>query len=75
MSCYFDDFVIASTPQLAVNSQQTVELLDLLGWAFDKAGPKAHSFSQKVSALGATDLNALCRSFVPPQKMHVFAVA
>ena len=53
MSCYFDDFVIFSPPELANNSQSTLSLmLDILGWAFDKEGPKSDNFSARVSALG-----------------------
>jgi len=53
MSCYFDDFVVFSPPELANNSQSSLGLmLDILGWAFDKEGPKSDSFSARVSALG-----------------------
>lgn len=53
MSCYFDDFIVAATPGLAQNSQQSVSLLfDLLGWAFDRSGDKADIFSDTVAALG-----------------------
>ena len=53
MSCYFDDFVVFSPPELANNSQSSLSLmLDILGWAFDKEGPKSDSFSSRVSALG-----------------------
>eukprot|EP00434_Breviolum_minutum_P014069 symbB.v1.2.012406.t1/scaffold831.1/size159220/2 len=53
MSCYFDDFVIFSPPELSNNSQSTLSLtLDILGWAFDKEGPKSDNFSARVSALG-----------------------
>ena len=55
LSCYFDDYVIASTPELAHNTQQTFGLLlDLLGWQYDKDGPKADVFSHHVTALGVT---------------------
>ena len=53
MSCYFDDFIIASTPGLVDNSQRAVSLLfDILGWAFDKSGVKSDRFSNSVAALG-----------------------
>ena len=53
MSCYYDDFVIFTTPALEENTQQVIALMfDLLGWAFDKTGAKADVFSQTVSALG-----------------------
>ena len=41
LSCYFDDFVSFSPPQLASNSQAALCLmLDVLGWGFDKEGPQ-----------------------------------
>jgi len=53
MSCYFDDFVIPSTPGLAGNTQQALSLMfDLLGWAYDRGGDKADVFSSSVAALG-----------------------
>lgn len=53
LSCYFDDFVIASTPELAHNTQSSLSVfLDLLGWAYDKVGPKADNFSPSTAALG-----------------------
>lgn len=60
MSCYFDDFVISSTPSLASNAQQSASLMfDLLGWAYDRSGNKADVFSDVVSALGVMfDLSA-----------------
>ena len=53
LSCYFDDFVSFSPPQLASNSQAALCLmLDVLGWGFDKEGPKSDDYSQLVCALG-----------------------
>ena len=53
LSCYFDDFVAFSPPDLCSNSQSVLcLLLDLLGWRFDKEGPKSDDFSSTVSALG-----------------------
>ena len=53
LSCSFDDFVAFSPPGLCNNSQSVLcLLLDLLGWRFDKEGPKSDDFSQTVSALG-----------------------
>ena len=62
MSCYFDDFVSFSYPALAKNTQSTMCLmLDILGWGFDREGPKSDDFSSMVSALGVQfDLNATC---------------
>ena len=53
LSCYFDDFVSFSPPTLAGNSQAALCLmLDVLGWGFDKEGPKSDDFSLLVCALG-----------------------
>ena len=53
LSCYFDDFVSFSPPELAGNSQAALCLmLDVLGWGFDKEGPKSDDYSQMVCALG-----------------------
>ena len=44
-TCYYDDFVVASTPQLAANSESSFALLlDLLGWKYDKRAPKPMPF-------------------------------
>ena len=52
-TCYYDDFVIATTPELEKNSETCMSMLfELLGWAYDKTGPKADSFSDMVAALG-----------------------
>ena len=52
-TCYYDDFVVASTSQLSANSESSMSLLlDLLGWRFDKEGPKADTFSTMVTTLG-----------------------
>ena len=53
VSCYFEDFVAFSTPGLANNTQATLcLLLDILGWNFDREGPKSDEFSRLVMALG-----------------------
>ena len=53
LTCYFDDFVAFSRPCLCNNTQSTMCLmLDILGWRFDKEGPKSDDFSKMVSALG-----------------------
>eukprot|EP00435_Cladocopium_sp_Y103_P025622 s4854_g6.t1 len=53
VSCYFDDFVSFTYKALANNTQSTLCLmLDILGWAFDKEGPKSDDFSEIVKALG-----------------------
>ena len=53
LSCYFDDFVLASPPNLSENTDSAMRLmLSLLGWQFDESGPKADIFSPEVSALG-----------------------
>ena len=52
-TCYFDDYVIMSPPTLVKSTDWTVNLFfDLLGWLFDREGPKADIFSHEVSALG-----------------------
>ena len=53
VTCYFDDYVCVSSPQLARSTETTFEtLLDLLGWEYDKEGDKADCMSQMVRALG-----------------------
>ena len=53
VSCYFDDYVCMSTPELATNSEQSFAcLLDLLGWEYDCDGAKNDEMSDTVSALG-----------------------
>ena len=52
-TCYFDDYVILSIPGLVRSTTWTVDLFfDLLGWLFDREGPKADVFSHEVAALG-----------------------
>ena len=52
-SCYFDDFATFSVPLLASNTDECMSmLLDLLGWAFDREGPKADQFGPSLSVLG-----------------------
>ena len=54
-TCYYDDFVVAATPQLQRSSESAMCLLfELLGWAYDKEGPKADTFSELVSSLGVS---------------------
>lgn len=66
LSCYYDDFVIATIPSLANSSEATMGLfLDMLGWAYDKTGPKADSFSSEVAALGVVfDLTPSHKGFL-----------
>eukprot|EP00435_Cladocopium_sp_Y103_P035488 s3870_g9.t1 len=53
LTCYFDDFVSFAMPVLCKNTQSTLCLmLDILGWRFDREGPKSDDFSTNVSALG-----------------------
>ena len=52
-TCYYDDFVVISAPELSRNSEACMTLLlDLLGWQFDKVGPKADTFSSSLTTLG-----------------------
>ena len=53
LSCYFDDFVLASPPNVSEKTDNAMRLmLSILGWQFDESGPKADVFSPEVSALG-----------------------
>jgi ribonuclease HI len=53
VSCYFDDFIVLSVPSLSESTEKAfAALLDLVGFAYDKIGPKADAVSQEVSALG-----------------------
>ena len=52
-TCYFDDYVCISQPELAANTSKCFEtLLDLLGRKYDKSGDKSDQMSETVSALG-----------------------
>ena len=49
--CYFDDDVVSCKTQ-ARSAEQTFScLLDLLGWTYDKEGPKASSMGQSLAVL------------------------
>ena len=62
VSCYFDDFVAFTMPKLSNNSQAALCLmLDLLGWGFDREGPKSDNFSTLVCALGVQFDLASCK--------------
>ena len=53
VSCYFDDFILISNPELSKSSESCMSLLlQLMGWAYDTSGPKADCFSQEIAALG-----------------------
>ena len=58
-TCYYDDFVVVSTPELVKSSEPCMSLLlDLLGLHYDKEGPKADTFSSMLTTLGVVfDLN------------------
>ena len=64
-TCYYDDFVVASTPELSANSEASMALLlDLLGWRYDREGPKADAFSSQVLTLGVQfDLTGTVNGF------------
>ena len=54
-TCYYDDFVVAATPQLQSSSESSMRLLfEMLGWAYDREGPKADTFSELVASLGVS---------------------
>jgi ribonuclease HI len=53
VSCYFDDFIVLSVPELSESTEKAfATLLELVGFEYDKQGPKADSMSNEVSALG-----------------------
>jgi hypothetical protein len=53
VSCYFDDFIVLSVPELSGPTEKAfAALLDLVGFAYDKEGPKADAMSDEVTALG-----------------------
>jgi ribonuclease HI len=53
VSCYFDDFIVLSVPELAGPTEKAfAALLELVGFAYDKEGPKADAMSEEVAALG-----------------------
>ena len=52
---FFDDCVLMSEQVLRESTSKAFEgLLDLLGWSFDRDGPKLTSFGRSVNALGIT---------------------
>ena len=52
-TCYYDDFVVISTPELSKSSEACMSLLlDLLRWRFDREGPKADTFSESLTTWG-----------------------
>ena len=52
---FFDDYILMSEESLKKSTSQAFEnLLDLLGWAFDRDGPKATNFARSANALGIT---------------------
>ena len=53
VSCYFDDFIVRSVPELSGATEKAfAALLELLGFEYDKEGPKADAMSSEVTALG-----------------------
>jgi hypothetical protein len=53
VSCYFDDFIVLSVPELSSSTEKAfAALLELVGFVYDKEGPKADAMSSEVSALG-----------------------
>ena len=57
---FYDDFLLASAPELKESSSSSMELLFMLtGWQYDRAGKKATEFSTLCKALGVCfDLSA-----------------
>ena len=58
LSCYFDDFVSFSPPTAwqATHRQLLCLMLDVLGWGFDKEGPKSDDYLPACLRLGGTSL-------------------
>jgi hypothetical protein len=53
VSCYFDDFIVISVPELSEATEKAfAALLELVGFEYDREGPKADSMSDEVTALG-----------------------
>ena len=49
-SCYFDDNVCISTPELSRSTEVALStLLDLLGWSYDRSGEKSDWMTEEVS--------------------------
>ena len=54
-SNFFDDYIVVSEDSLCRSTTLAFEcLLDMLGWAYDKEGPKATQFAKQADALGIT---------------------
>ena len=52
LSCYFDDFVsFAMSGTCNEHAVQLCLMLDILGWSFDREGPKSDEFSDVVDDL------------------------
>eukprot|EP00438_Fugacium_kawagutii_P004095 Skav202905 [mRNA] locus=scaffold3908:104145:105488:- [translate_table: standard] len=80
-TCYYDDFVIATTPRMQNNSEATMSVLfDLLGWKYDKEGPKSDTFNQTVMTLGviidlqSTTTGVITVSNTTKRKLDVIAL-
>jgi predicted RecB family endonuclease/ribonuclease HI len=53
VSCYFDDFIVLSIPDVSEATEKAfAALLDLVGFQYDREGPKADSMSEEITALG-----------------------
>jgi ribonuclease HI len=66
VSCYFDDFIVLSVPEMAASTEKAfAALLELIGFAYDREGPKADSMSDQVTALGVVfDLSCSQEGFL-----------
>ena len=54
-SNFFDDYIVVSEDSLSQSTALAFEsLLGMLGWAYDKEGPKATNFAKRADALGLT---------------------
>ncbi|CAE7225497.1 unnamed protein product [Symbiodinium pilosum] len=53
VTCYFDDYCNMAPDQGSDNAEKALTMLfDLLGWSYDRDGPKSGSMSESISLLG-----------------------
>ena len=53
VTCYFDDYCNIAPEESSENAEISLTMLfDLLGWAYDRDGPKSGNMSETISLLG-----------------------
>ena len=53
VTCYFDDYCNIAPERGSDNAEKALSMLfDLLGWSYDRDGPKSGSMSESISLLG-----------------------